>query len=130
MPIHHSLPGAACIIYLNFLGMKIENTAWNSIYPVPGDVFRAKPYSADGNYASFSAFEKSQISLIWRRVAEDFAPSQVDVTTERPATFTSTTGMVLITESITTDGYKMPGFAIGYVGVALVNVFGDPSYST
>ena len=40
------------------------------------------PYDIDGNTAAFSTQELSQIVQIWRGVAEDYAPFNVDVTTE------------------------------------------------
>jgi hypothetical protein len=38
----------------------------------------------DGNTADWSAAELSNILAIWRAVAEDYAPFDVDVTTEEP----------------------------------------------
>ena len=124
VPIHHSLPGATRVIYLNFVGMNIAGTEWNTDFSVA--LYKAKPYNKDG-VAGLSAMEKNEISLIWRRVAEDYSPFQVDVTTERPATFTSTTGTILITESFDADGVELPaGSEAG--GIAYLDVFGDPSY--
>jgi hypothetical protein len=123
VPIHHSLLGAVRVIYLNFVGMNVTGTAWNSI---ARPLFKAKPYNKDG-VAGLSADEKNEISLIWRRLAEDFSPFVVDVTTERPATFTSTTGTILMTESYDADGIELPaGASAG--GIAFVNVFGHPNY--
>jgi len=122
VPIHHSLPGATRVIYLNFLGMNIADTAWNADVTL----YKAKPYNKDG-VAGLSAAEKNDISLIWRRVAEDFSPFRVDVTTERPATFTSKTGTILITESFDEDGVEMPAGSVAG-GIAYLDVFGTPSY--
>jgi hypothetical protein len=66
------------------------------------------------------------ISNIWSRVAEDFSPFRVDVTTERPVAFTSHTVHVLITESRGMLGNPLP--ASGGGGVAFVDVFGDVDY--
>jgi hypothetical protein len=41
-------------------------------------------YDTDGNPAAFSAGELSSILAIWRGVSEDYAPFDVDVTTEEP----------------------------------------------
>ena len=46
------------------------------------------PYDLDGDYTTFSDEEQTRIQRIWARVAEDYAPFDVDVTTEQPATFT------------------------------------------
>lgn len=40
--------------------------------------------SQDGSPSTWSASELSDILAIWRSVAEDFAPWDVDVTTEDP----------------------------------------------
>ena len=44
-------------------------------------------YDTDGNATSFSAAEISSISEIWARVAEDFAPFNINVTTVEPPSF-------------------------------------------
>ena len=46
-------------------------------------------------YATFSDAEQVAIKRIWQRVAEDYAPFDIDVTTERPATFTTRTAQAL-----------------------------------
>ncbi len=75
----HSRPSAKRTIYLDFTGATLSNTAW-----VSGTV-QAKPFSLDSDTAHFSTTEKQRIQAIWQRVAEDFAPFNVDVTTEPPA---------------------------------------------
>ena len=124
VPIHHSLPGATRVIYLNFLGRTITGTQWN-VAPGRLPSYSAKAYNKDG-VAGLSASEQTEISRIWSRMAEDFAPFQVDVTTERPATFTSTVGEVLFTESVDALGMNMPSSSGG--GVAYMDVYLDPSY--
>lgn len=74
----HSRPGAQRTIYLDFNGHVATNTAWSS-----GTIV-AEPFDLDGNPASFNDAEKERIQFIWQRVAEDFAPFDVDVTTEEP----------------------------------------------
>lgn len=75
----HSRPGANKIIYLDFVGHTVTRTPWNS-----GGTFTVAPYDTDGNPSTFSNSEHADIQDIWRRVAEDFAPFDVDVTTEAP----------------------------------------------
>ena len=43
------------------------------------------PFDLDGIPYSLSAAELERIQYIWQRVAEDYAPFDVDVTTEVPA---------------------------------------------
>lgn len=76
----HSRPGAKRTIYLDFNGAVLQNTAWNS----GGNTINAVAFDLDGNVNSFSAAELERIQYIWQRVAEDFAPFDIDVTTEQP----------------------------------------------
>jgi hypothetical protein len=73
----HSRPGASKIIYLDFDGHDLTGTAWS-----PNSYLYGPSCDWDGNPSSFSETEKKYIELIWSRVAEDFAPFDVDVTTE------------------------------------------------
>jgi PKD repeat protein len=75
----HSRPGATKVIYLDFNGRTMTGTAWKA-----GATFTIPPYDIDGNPLAFSNAEKTNIQDIWRRVAEDYAPFDVDVTTEDP----------------------------------------------
>lgn len=79
----HSRPGATRKIYLDFTGHTTSGTFWNSSYTAGAD-FVTPPYDIDGNPSSFSATELDNIQFIWQRVAEDYAPFEVDVTTEDP----------------------------------------------
>jgi hypothetical protein len=120
----HSKPSASNIIYLDFDGHVITGTAWNS---GGTNSYNAKPYDTDGTAASFSSTELSAIQQIWHRVAEDYAPFNVDVTTELPASFGPTVGRILITNSIDGNGVAMPSSTAG--GVAYVGVWGGSNYA-
>ena len=74
----HSLPGANKVIYLDFDGHTTSGTAWNN-----GATIVSAPYTIDGDPA-FSAAELERIQYIWQRVAEDFLPFGVNVTTQDP----------------------------------------------
>lgn len=130
-PIRHSRPGASRVLFLDFSGLdNITNTAWNKIEAY-GKVatYVPHPYDTDDNPSTFSDAEQRQIIQIWERVAEDFAPFDVDVTTERPAAFTRTTARALITRSTDKNSKPMPsGASAG--GVAFLNVFGEVDYAT
>lgn len=123
VPIHHSLPGAANVLYINFLGGPLTNTAWNAQYNM-GPV-TAVPYSMDSQ-PSFSSDEQTAMSNIWSRVAEDYSPWLVDVTTEPPAQYGPTTGVVMVTHSTSLEGSQLPSSGSG--GIAFLNVWGDPQY--
>jgi hypothetical protein len=78
----HSRPGAQRTIYLDFDGAVIKDTAWNG----GGGEITAQPFDSDGHVdTNFSAEELQRIQYIWQRVAEDYAPFDIDVTTEKPA---------------------------------------------
>lgn len=122
----HSKPGVSNQIYLNFKGDTITNTAWNASSGVTS--YSAVGFDTTNDPTIFSATELSQIAEIWHRVAEDYAPFNVDVTTELPVTFGPTTGKVLITKDVDANGVKMPAFGAG--GVAYLNVWGASNYTS
>src|SRR5436853_5609068 len=80
VPQLSSRPGAAATIYLDFNG-HVESS-WGSFSNVTTPAF-----DRDGDPTSFSATELNSINEIWTRVAEDFIPFNVNVTTVAPATF-------------------------------------------
>ncbi len=121
-PALHSKPGNARILFLNFSGGVVTNTAWNSSIAR----WDCRPFDRDGNTNTFSTSEQSDIIRMWERISEDFAPFDVDVTTERPTTWTSTTGHAMITPSTDYNGKRLPHYSYG--GIAYVGVFGNSSY--
>jgi hypothetical protein len=78
----HSRPGSNRTIYLDFNGHTVSGTTWNTA-ALP--TITATPYNRDG-VAGFSNAEQDDIQNIWQRVAEDFSPFAVDVTTQDPGT--------------------------------------------
>lgn len=120
----HSKPGAKNIIYLDFNGHVLSGTAWNS----SSTSITAKAFDTDGNPANFSSTELNQIAETWHRIAEDYAPFNVDVTTQEPAAFSPTVGRILITHNKDINGQNMPYSTAG--GVAYVGVWGRSDYHT
>ncbi|MBC8373331.1 MAG: LEPR-XLL domain-containing protein, partial [Planctomycetes bacterium] len=78
----HSNPDASKVICLDFDGHTTSGTLWNSSENNGNDIV-SPPYSFQGD-SSFSDAEKERIQRIWERVAEDYIPFNVDVTTEDP----------------------------------------------
>ncbi len=78
----HSAAGAARVVFLDFDGETITGTAFNSQYN--DEAFDAAAFDTNGAPGSFSTGELDVVQAVWRRVAEDFAPFAVDVTTEDP----------------------------------------------
>jgi subtilisin-like proprotein convertase family protein len=78
----HSDLGATKTIYLDFDGHITSGTQWNNDTGIPN--LQNFAYDTNGDYATFSDPELESIQLIWEKVAEDFRPFDVDVTTENP----------------------------------------------
>jgi PKD repeat protein len=74
----HSNPGASKVIYIDFNGQLIQNSAWSST-----DI-NAPAYDLSGDPAVFDDNERVNIYSIWARVTEDYLPFDVDITTEEP----------------------------------------------
>lgn len=75
-----SLPGASHTIYLDFTGHTTTGTQWNTAF---GTIV-TPAYDTDGDPTTFSAAEQEVIQRTWQRVAEDYAPFNVNVTTVEP----------------------------------------------
>ncbi len=78
----NSDPGAAQTIYLDFNGEVTSGTSWNSAFTGGANIV-TPAYSMDSDPA-FSNTELAAIQGIWQRVAEDFLPFDVNVTTQDP----------------------------------------------
>ncbi|MBM3882345.1 MAG: hypothetical protein FJ387_21920 [Verrucomicrobia bacterium] len=124
--VFHSKPGAPNVLFLNFSGEEVRGTVWNTT--VDRTVIPAVAFSTDGDYERFSAAEQLTIRRIWQRVAEDYAPFDIDVTTQRPATFGTRTAHALITRSTDANGEPNPSSTAG--GVAYLGVFRTSTYAT
>lgn len=77
VPIYHSLPGAPAALYLDFDGHFEPD--WGIYTNVNTPV-----YDSDGDRSTYGATELTFIENVWKVVAEDFAPFNIDVTTEEP----------------------------------------------
>jgi len=121
----HSKPGAPNVLFLNFCGEDVSGTAWNT--SLGRTVIPALAFSTDSDRSTFSDAEQVAIKRIWERVAEDYAPFNIDVTTERPPTFGTRVAHALITRNTDANGDPNPSSSAG--GVAYVNVFGKSSYA-
>lgn len=122
VPEFSSLPGANHTIYLDFDGQVTTGTSWNSSYGV--DPIVSPAYSTDSDRLNFSTSELTNIERIWKRVSEDFAPFQVNVTTVAPPVedlMKNGTGdtkwgvRVIVTQDV--------AFACGCGGIAYINSF-------
>jgi hypothetical protein len=76
-----SRPGSKRTIFLDFDGTSMSGTQWITDFPFGRT--DATGYSLD-TLPTFSDLERNNIRSIWLRVAEDYAPFDVNVTTEDP----------------------------------------------
>ena len=130
----HSKLGSDRTIFLDFDGMLVSGTEWNA-EGVPNGTYPA--WSLDGNAGSFNTAEQTVIQNVWLQVSEDYAPFDVDVTTEDPgeAAIDRSGGgdqkygaHALITPSTTAEASicgSPPSGGCG--GVAFTDVFDDTS---
>lgn len=90
LPLHHSKPGAPWTIFLDFESRTVPvSFAMRSMIfqgRVP-QVIVTTGLTIDADTTTFNPEEQDVISRTWGRVAEDWTPFDVDVTTERPASF-------------------------------------------
>ncbi|MFM8364805.1 MAG: M12 family metallo-peptidase, partial [Verrucomicrobiota bacterium] len=124
-PARSSRPGSANVIYLDFNGHAVTGTAWNTNRPA---TLQCVAYDLDADPTTFSDYEQSQIIEIWERVAEDYRPFDVNVTTVEPLSFGPTVARALITRNTTSSGQQNPSPTAG--GVAYLGVFGQSNYHT
>ena len=99
----HSSASSTRILYLNFTGEG------------------AKPaFTLDSIPSTFNDAEQAMIQKIWQRVTEDYAPFDVDVTTEKPINFSGKLGAtILITaQTSTAGGYAYLNSFTTYTGGA------------
>jgi hypothetical protein len=122
----HSNPFATKTIYLDFSGHILPaNTGWTNSYN-SGKAINAPAWSMDADKTTFSDAELTRIQAIWQRVAEDFAPFDVDVTTDfrgedyltRSSSSDQVYGMRALISPISS-------YLGGAGGIAYINVFDD-----
>ncbi len=113
IPALHSLPGASNTLYLDFDGH--FEASWGAFHDIDIPV-----YDIDGDPSDFNEFEVLSMVNIWRTVAEDYAPFDIDVTTEAPENFDDTAHLRV---AIGGDGAWTDG---ANAGISYVNLFADP----
>jgi hypothetical protein len=124
----HSRPGANRVLYIDFNGELVSGTAWNTYYNGGQDLV-APAFDIDGAPATFSDTELAIVQNVWQRVAEDYAPFDIDVTTADPGTAAidraSTDDTVYGTRVLVTND-SVIYTACGCAGIAYVGVFDMP----
>jgi hypothetical protein len=105
VPLLNSLPGAVAVAYLDMDGQIVTGTQW-----LNGGTINAGAIS--------TTYTQAQMTEIWRRSAEDYAPFQINVTTDE-ATYLAAPSNRRIRCIITPDNEWYGA----YGGVAYVNSF-------
>jgi len=103
VPVLSSYPSAAPTIFLDFDGQTVSGTSWNISGPI---------------YCGASGLTDAQITEVFNRVAEDYRPFTVNITTDSTKYFSAPANKrmrVIIT--VTSSWYGSAG------GVAFVNSF-------
>lgn len=121
----HSKPKSKNRVYLDFRGGTITGTAWNNGRKPS---YKALPYSEDADTSTFDQGEMNTIADVWRRMADDFAPFDLDVTTEPPPAFGPTTMRVMFTPLIDAEGSPIVDGSPG--GIAYVGIWGRSDATT
>lgn len=123
-PVLNSRPGATASIYLDFNGGIVSGTQWNSDEGIAS--WDCRPFDTDADETTFSDAEQLDIQRIWERVAEDFAPWDVNVTTVLPSSGTWSRAMITRDTDATAQLLPSSGSA---AGIAYVDVFGSSLYA-
>lgn len=134
-PAYNSKPGAPNHLYLDFNGATVEGTQWNDSRGVAK--WECKPYGTDAKDEEFSDEEQLIMFRTWKRVAEDFAPFNINVTTDVAFDPDNPTpagedrnriAWVLMTDTVDKNDVNLPHAGSG--GVAYVNVYGTSNFFT
>ncbi len=71
VPLLESLPGATAVLYLDFDGEIVSGTSWNSTYNGGNPIV-----------AATAGLSNANVTSVWQRVAEDYLPFNINVTTD------------------------------------------------
>lgn len=103
VPLLNSFPSASAVIFLDLDGHTVNNTSWNTNGPI---------------YCSASGLNSIQITEVFNRVAEDYRPFDINVTTDSTKYFAAPlTKRMRVIVTITSDWYGSAG------GVAFIGSF-------
>lgn len=115
-----SKPTANKVLYLNYWGGILSGTQWNDEYNSGQDI-NYSAFSSDGDAGSFSSTDLDLMWMGWREVVEDYAPFDINVTTDPSiyeAALSEDRSLIIATTS-----YAWFGLQVG--GVANPGTFGN-----
>jgi hypothetical protein len=101
VPLYNSYPSAAATIYLDFDGQYVQGTSWNVNGPIA---------------CGPSGMDATQIAQIFNRVAEDYRPFNVNVTTDSAKYWAAPANQrIRVILTVTSDWYGAAG-GVSYMG--------------
>jgi len=103
VPVYNSYPSATAVIFIDFDGQTVSGSSWNATGPI---------------YCGASGLSNAQVTEIFNRVAEDYRPFTVNITTDSTVYLNAPANRrtrVIVT--VTSDWYGSAG------GVSFVNSF-------
>ena len=117
LPFLDSLPGAAATLYLDFNG-NFESDWWHydNGKKVHFSNVTTPVFDTDGNPNSFGADEQNLIKNIWSRVAEDYAPFKINVSTDYYGSFNNGQALHVAVGGNNTDWLKTDASGISSIG--------------
>ena len=121
----HSKPGASRVVHLDMDGAIVIGKIWNGSSGV--DTHDMLPYDEDGDTTTFNDSELKTIAETWKRIAEDYAPFDIDVTTEEPSSYGPNTGHILVSPKIDANGNAIN--STGAAGLGYINKWGNDNFT-
>lgn len=133
-PVYNSKPGAPNHIYLDFNGGVVTGKAWNN-NPSYGNIasWDVQAWSQDSDFTTFNDSEQAWMRRVYERIAEDYAPFDVNVTTDTSYDPDVTGGLNNVGWLLHSTGTDKNGVNLPHVnsgGVAYVGVFGIGNYAS
>ncbi len=115
VPILQSQPGAKAVVFLDFDGHATPNgKLWNN---------------GSGFYSTTSSFTSTQIRAIWANIAEDYAPFNINITTDSTL-YTAAPGYnrMRVVFSPTTSWYSGYSGGVAYKGTFNYYIYDIPCF--
>lgn len=118
LPMLDSKPDAPATLYLDFTG-NFESDWWQNNSNGTQTHFRnitTPVFDTDGDPTKFSADEQSTIKQIWARVAEDYAPFNINVSTDYYGSFNDRQALKVAIGGNNTDWLHQNASGISSIG--------------
>jgi hypothetical protein len=133
LPALHSNSGAPATLYLDFDGHFESQFGGTRIFGIQFGGYsnvRTPVFDLDGDASTFSDGELAAIREIHQRVAEDFAPFNIDVTTINPGNFANGKGLRAAIGGSQRDWYNPDGKKQAAGGISYVDSFTSDDVNT